>query len=214
MRNKYYVRQNGYKDCGPSCLLSIMKYYGCEASHEEVCLVLKTNEMGTTAYDIINGSRTFGFDGYGIHISSNDIFNNKMSFPIICHVKKDNMFHFIVIYGINKNKLYMMDPSSNKKTINIKDFENIYLRTSIYIYPVKNVKNEISKENIIYYFLSFIKLEKSKFIKLVIYSLVVILLGILSNYYSMLIIDYIIPNYNISIFLSISFIFLFTNSTY
>ena len=62
--NKYYVRQNGFKDCGPSCLLSIMKYYGCEASHEEVTYILKTDFDGTNAYNIINGARLFGFDGY------------------------------------------------------------------------------------------------------------------------------------------------------
>lgn len=27
MNKKLIVRQNGFKDCGPSCLLSIMRYY-------------------------------------------------------------------------------------------------------------------------------------------------------------------------------------------
>ena len=69
MNKKFIVRQNGFKDCGASCLLSIMKYYGLNASHEEVSYILKTNIDGTTAYDIINGCRSFGFDGYGIHYS-------------------------------------------------------------------------------------------------------------------------------------------------
>ena len=43
MDKKLIVKQNGLKDCGPSCLLSIMKYYGVEASHEEVSFILKTN---------------------------------------------------------------------------------------------------------------------------------------------------------------------------
>ena len=135
--NKYYVRQNGFKDCGPSCLLSIMKYYGCEASHEEVSYILKTDQNGTNAYNIINGSRSFGFDGYGIHLSYDEIIENKISFPIICHVKKDNMFHFIVVYKVKKNKLYIMDPSSNKEIINSDEFKNIYLNTSIFVYPVQ-----------------------------------------------------------------------------
>ena len=106
--NKYYVRQNGYKDCGPSCLLSIMKYYGCEASHEEVSYILKTNQEGTNAYNIINGSRSFGFDGYGSHITYEDIINKKISFPIICHVKMGSLYHFIVVYGVLKNKLIII----------------------------------------------------------------------------------------------------------
>ena len=56
---QYIVRQNGYKDCGPSCLLSVMKYYGLEASHEEVTMNLKTTREGTRAFNIINGSRVY-----------------------------------------------------------------------------------------------------------------------------------------------------------
>ena len=65
MSNNYIVRQNGYKDCGPACLLSIMKYYGYETSLDEISYILKTTKDGTNAYNIINGSRSFGFDGYG-----------------------------------------------------------------------------------------------------------------------------------------------------
>ena len=103
MNKKYIVKQNGYKDCGPSCLLSIMKYYGCEASHEEVTLNLKTTKEGTTALNIINGSRLYGFDGYGYHYSYEDIIDNKVNLPIICHINKNNMLHFIVIYKINRS---------------------------------------------------------------------------------------------------------------
>ena len=53
MDKKLIVKQNGLKDCGPSCLLSIMKYYGVEASHEEVSFILKTNINGTNALNII-----------------------------------------------------------------------------------------------------------------------------------------------------------------
>ena len=97
MNKKLVVHQNGYKDCGPSCLLSIMRYYGLEASHEEVSFSLRTNENGTSAYNIINGSKLYGFDGYGIHYTSDEIINNEINFPIICHVLKNNYYHFIVI---------------------------------------------------------------------------------------------------------------------
>ena len=47
LNKKLIVKQNGFKDCDPSCLLSIMKYYGFEASHEEVTFTLKTTVDGT-----------------------------------------------------------------------------------------------------------------------------------------------------------------------
>ena len=76
MNKKIIVRQNSFKDCGPSCLLSIMKYYNVEVSHEELTLKLKMDREGTNAYNIINVSKLYGFDGYGIHYTVDDIINN------------------------------------------------------------------------------------------------------------------------------------------
>ncbi len=210
MNSKYYVPQNGFRDCGPSCLLSVMKYYGCEASHEEVTEVLKTDREGTNAFNIINGSRLYGFDGYGIHISVSDIYNQKISFPIICHVLKDNMFHFIVVYKVEKDELYIMDPSSKINTITKEAFEKIYLSTSIFIYPIKDVSREISDEKLYKYLFNYIKIEKNLIIKLIIMSFIIILVGISINYFSMLIIDDIVPNYNIKYLIYISLMFLIT----
>jgi len=209
MSSNFFVRQNGFKDCGPSCLLSIMKYYGCEASHEEVTYLLKTDLDGTNAYNIINGARLFGFDGYGSHVSVDEIINKKIAFPIICHVLKNNCYHFIVVYNIKNNKLTIMDPSlTNFKKISREEFEKIYLKTSIVIYPIKNVKSSISNENIFTYLVDFIKLEKHKIIKMLIFSLISILFGIFINYYSMIIIDYVIPNFNINTLFKITIMFI------
>ncbi len=208
MSNKYFVRQNGFKDCGPSCLLSIMKYYGCEASHEEVTNVLKTDINGTNAYYIINGCKLFGFDGYGSHISVDDIYNKKVSFPIICHTLKKNIYHFIVVYGIKNNKLIIMDPSLNNYTkMSKEDFKNIYLNTSILIYPVKDVRCNVSNENILSHLFTYLKVEKNNIIKMIILSLIGILVGIFINYFSMLIVDYVIPNFNIRILIKLSIMF-------
>ena len=127
MNKKIIVKQNGYKDCGSACLLSIMRYFGLEASQEEVSYILKTDIDGTSAYDIINGCKSFGFDGYGIHYTYEEIINNQISFPIICHVKIDNMYHFIVVYKVKKDKIIIMDPASVKCKISKEYFKEIYL---------------------------------------------------------------------------------------
>ena len=207
MNKKLIVKQNGYKDCGPSCLLSIMRYYGLEASHEEISYILKTDINGTNAYNIINGSRLFGFDGYGIHYTYEEIINNKISFPIICHTKINNMYHFIVVYKVNKNKLIVMDPASSNITIKKEKFKEIYQDTSLVIYPVKKIPkitNHISLFNLIK---EYLKIEKINIIKIIILSILTIILGIMTNYYMLIGIDYILPNYNQKILLKTSVLF-------
>ena len=202
---KYIVKQNGYKDCGPSCLLSIMKYYGVEASHEEVTMNLKTTREGTNAFNIINGSRLYGFDGYASHYSYDDIINNKVTFPIICHCKKDNYLHFIVVYKVNRNSLIIMDPSSNITKITKEKFKEMYLNTSIIIYPVKQVNNNFTKDkNLIK---TYIWLNKNELLKILFINIFIILLGITLNYYSYIAIDYILPNYNHKLLISCTILF-------
>ncbi len=208
MNKRLIVRQNGFKDCGPSCLLSIMKYYGCEASHEEVAYILKTSNDGTNAFNIINGARSFGFDGYGIHYSYDEIVNNKVSFPIICHILKNNMYHFIVVYSVNKDKLIVMDPSSEISKLSKEEFKKVYLNTSIVIYPVKKFQKITKHQELFSYLLEYIKLNKNSAYKTIIFSIIAILLGILSNYYIMLCIDYILPNYTHSNFIKLTLFFI------
>lgn len=211
LNKKLIVKQNGFKDCGPSCLLSIMKYYGCEASHEEVTFTLKTEVDGTNAYNIINGSRLYGFDGYGIHYTYEEIINSEVSFPIICHVIKNNMYHFIVVYKKNKNSLTIMDPGSNITKITFDEFKNIYQETSLVIYPVKKVNNLVNKNKLLDVIIDYLKLEKKNLIMIISTSTTLIILSILINYFTLIIIDYILPNYNYSLLIKITISFLITS---
>ncbi len=211
LNKKLIVKQNGFKDCGPSCLLSIMKYYGFEASHEEVTFTLKTTVDGTNAYNIINGSRLYGFDGYGIHYTYEEIINSEVSFPIICHVIKNNMYHFIVVYKVNKNSLTIMDPGSNITKMTFDEFKKIYQETSLVIYPVKKVNNLVNKNKLLDVIIDYLKLEKKNLIMIISTSTILIILSILINYFTLIIIDYILPNYNYSLLIKITISFLITS---
>lgn len=211
LSKKLIVRQNGLKDCGPSCLLSIMKYYGCEASHEEVTFTLKTDIDGSNAYNIINGSKNYGFDGYGIHYTYEEIINNEISFPIICHIIKNNMYHFIVVYKVNKNNLTIMDPSTNITKISFEEFKSMYQNTSLVIYPIKKINNIRSKNKLLELIISYLNLENNKLFMTFILSILLIIISILLNYYSLIVIDYILPNYNLNILLKLTIMFLITS---
>ena len=211
LNKKLIVRQNGLKDCGPSCLLSIMKYYGCEASHEEVTFTLKTDLDGSNAYNIINGSRNYGFDGYGVHYTFDEIISGYVSFPIICHIIKNNMYHFIVVYKTSKGHLTIMDPSSSITKITHEEFASMYQNTSIVIYPVKKVNNYSDKNKLLECILSYVNIELPKIRKLIILSILLIMISIILNYYTLIVIDYILPNYKFNILVKLTIMFLLTS---
>lgn len=209
MNKKLIVRQNSFKDCGPSCLASIMKYYNIDVSHEELSLNLKMDREGTNAYNIINVSKLYGLDGYGIHISVDDIISGKIKLPIICHVLRNNYYHFIVVYKANNKHLTVMDPASNNDSLDIETFKNTYLNTSIVIYPVKKINVINNNKRLIDIIKIYLKKEIKIIIKIVLCSIIVVLLTCFLNTYTLLLIDYIIPNYTMKLLITITFIFLF-----
>ena len=49
---KKIVKQDGFKDCGPCCLLMIIKHYKGYYDIEELKNMCKTDKSGTTAYQL------------------------------------------------------------------------------------------------------------------------------------------------------------------
>lgn len=209
MQKYLEVKQNGYKDCGPSCLLSLIRYYGGNASIEELSLLLRTDNNGTTAYNLINGAKQLGFDGYGIKYTYEEIINSSYSFPIITHVLTNNMYHFIVIYGSNnKNTLYVMDPAIGNKKMKFEEFKKIYLGTSIVLYPVKKLAKLDNVKNITKYLFEYLYECKSEFVKFLFLSIITVLLSIVCSYYLQIVIDYILPYNSHEYLYIISYLFI------
>ena len=207
MDKKVIVKQNGENDCASACLLSIMRYYNSDAILDEISYVIRVNNNGTNAYNLINGSRYFGFDGYGMHYSYDEIISGSISFPIICHVLKNNMYHFIVVYAVKRNNLIVMDPSSDIHKISKEQFKNIYLDSSIVIYPVKKFNSLKERKNIKTFIFDYIMLEKKESIKTILLSFITLFLNIIINYYVLICLDIILPNYNAYYLITITIFF-------
>ena len=180
---KIVVKQNSSYSCATACVLSIIKYYGGSISYEELNVILNASKYGTNAYDILNGVKTIGFDGRGIKISFADLISYKIVTPLIAHVMKNKMYHFVVIYKIDKKRKTMdiMDPSEGLIKVNFDKFKKMYLSTVLEIIPVSNipkVKNDAILVSKIFKILSRYKILTFKIIFL---SILVIIFSLLSN---------------------------------
>ena len=52
MKKNYIVLQDGIKECGSACLLSIIRYYGGNISIERLLELTNTTKEGTNFYDL------------------------------------------------------------------------------------------------------------------------------------------------------------------
>ena len=164
------VLQDGIKDCGICCLLSIIRFYGGEVSKEYLRELTNTTKDGVTLYNLLEASKVIGFNAVGLSGKIEDI--NVNDLPCIAHININKKFkHFIVIYKINseKHQLTIMDPAKGKKTISFSEFNLLSSSNYLFITPRKKLPI-YNKKKIIY------RIIKNLFIsnKKVIFTLIIL----------------------------------------
>ena len=146
MRHKF-VRQQGIKDCGVTCLYNIIRYYKGNISIDKLRNLTKTDENGTSIYNIVDASNKLVFKSNAYMCKYNSL--NKISCPFIAHIKLDEKYdHFIIIKNIKKDKIIVEDPIRGKviydKNMFLKEWTNVVITFE----KTKDLVKENNKKNI------------------------------------------------------------------
>lgn len=213
------VLQDGIKDCGICCLLSIIRFYGGEVSKEYLRELTNTTKDGVTFYNLLNAAKEIGFSAVGLSGKIEDI--NVNNLPCIAHINISKKFkHFIVIYKINKEKrsITIMDPAKGKKTISFSEFNMLSSNNYLFINP--NKKLPIYKKKNIIYRITNTLIKSNKKIVIVIFTLTInfFLLTIILSFHFKYLLEYSI-NYQITtvvpkISILLAIVYLLKNLTY
>lgn len=183
-----FVRQENLKDCGAACLLMMMRRYGGNYPLEQLRELMKIDKNGTTAFNLIEAAKKVGFDARGYKCSD----YQELKCPSIAHVIMSKSYHhFVVIEKVDlKNEIITIgDPASGLKKYSFNEFNQIWTRVIITLYPIrkidnidiiKDVKKTISK--IIY---PYIKI----FIFIFVLSIIYTIFNIVNTFYFKIIID-------------------------
>ena len=134
------VLQDGFKDCGICCLLSIIRFYGGDVSKEYLRELTNTTKDGVSLYNLLYASIKLGFDSSGVMGTINEI--NVNNLPCIAHINVNKSIqHFIVVYKINKEKkqITIMDPAKGKKVISFSEFNLLTSKNFLFLTPKKKL---------------------------------------------------------------------------
>lgn len=184
MRHKF-VRQQGIKDCGVTCLYNIIRYYKGNISIDKLRNLTKTDNNGTSIYNIVEASNKLGLKSNAYMCKYNSL--NKISWPFIAHIKLDEKYdHFIVIKNIKKDKIIVEDPIRGKviydKNMFLKEWTNVVITFE----KTNDLVKENSKKNICVF--------KNRFI--ITCFLLVFIISILASIFSLLNSFYLSALYN------------------
>lgn len=192
------VNQDGIKDCGISCLLSIIRFYGGEVPKEYLREITHTTKEGVSLYNLLEGAKLLGFDAVGLTGNLEDIEVNNL--PCIVHfIVNKNYKHFVVLYEINKKKqeVTLMDPAKGKKIISVKEFNLLSSKNYLFLKPIKKLPRML-KKNIIYKNIKkIIKKNKITLFLIIFLTISYFIINLISSFHFKYILEYSI-NYNIS----------------
>lgn len=124
------VYQHDKKDCGPSCLSMISKYYGKSYPLQYLRSISHITKEGVSILGISEAANHIGIDSRSTKISLEDLYDNKELLPCILHWRKN---HFVVLRSITKNRLTgklvynIADPSHGLISLSEKTFKKSWL---------------------------------------------------------------------------------------
>ena len=185
MRKIPIVKQRDLRDCGPCCLLSVIKYYDGFIPLEKIRLDSYTDNNGTTAWHMINSLSKYGFDAYGSKVDIKDFNSKNLVLPLIAHLNlKNGLNHYVVIYKISKNNITVMDPYKGIVKMKHKDFFDIFSGIIISLFPKSDSIISYSNSKLKSKFFNILLSNNKKiFIKILSLNFLIVIFTILSGLY-------------------------------
>lgn len=206
-----FEKQSDLKDCGVCCLLMITRYYGGGVSREYLRNITNTTKDGVSAYNLLDGAKKLGFDGFGVNCKLEDLSDNYL--PCIAHViVKKSYQHFVVIYNINKKSkmLLVADPSKNKLTkLSFEEFNKISTGKFILIKPAKKITYVERNSFLSDLILKFLINNYKKIFVILFMSIIFTLFNIFCSFQLKILMEYVINYQNINNLIFIALVFLY-----
>lgn len=123
IKNFPFYKQPDSKDCGPTCLRIIAKYYGKIIELQQIRTLSETTREGSSLLGLSDAAEALGFRSLGMKISFETL-HKESPLPCIVHWNKQ---HFVVVYKVDKNKIYVSDPSHGLISYSKEDFIKFWI---------------------------------------------------------------------------------------
>ncbi|UMB53927.1 peptidase domain-containing ABC transporter [Lutibacter sp. A64] len=106
MRKFPNYKQTEAKDCGPTCIKIIAKYYGKIINTQQLRTLSETTREGSSLLGLSEAVESMGFRSLGVKLSFTKLLEAPL--PCIVHWNKN---HYVVVYKIKKGIIYISDPA-------------------------------------------------------------------------------------------------------
>ncbi len=193
--------QHDQMDCGPACLKIIAKYYGKTLSMKYLRDRCYITREGVSLFDIGQAAEVVGFRTLALKLNFEDL-RDKMPLPLVIHWKEK---HFVVVYKITRNKVYVSDPASGLLIYTHEEFKNAWLYdnnigAALLLETTPEFDNITNNETTasLTYFRRYLKPYHKYLFQVILGMFVGILIGVISPFINQSVVDFGIMGGNMS----------------
>jgi ATP-binding cassette subfamily B protein len=119
------VRQQDQSDCGVTCLLSVINFFGGKAKLEHLRELSGTSKQGATLLGLYQSANEIGLEAEAYEADLKNL--KKQTEPCILHVIKDGRLkHYVVCYGFSEGHFLISDPAEDVKRVKPEKLDEIW----------------------------------------------------------------------------------------
>ncbi len=167
------VQQAEEMDCGAACLSMICKHYKIPITLGKLREMANVTTEGATMDSLAHAGEALGFSTKGVRCTFKTLLSFKM--PFIAHWQG---YHYIIIYGLSKNHVWVADPGEGFKKLTVAEFEHGWTGNCLQFEQTTAPKIDIKTSSPWNRFVGYIKPQKKILRDLFIAALVIQLLGL------------------------------------
>jgi ATP-binding cassette, subfamily C, bacteriocin exporter len=203
------VRQHQSADCGPACLLSLVRYFGGRAYLDKIRLLCHTDYKGCRIYDLKTAAEKLGFKTSAFRYDKDKYPRNDL--PVILHCRlSNNMEHFIIVYKVKKERFLVADPAKGLSWLSRSELDKLWQSRVLLTFQKMTVYRDPAYMSDWMWLLSYIKRYEDHVLQIVFCGLVTIFSGFFTAFLMKTITEQVIPGKDDSLLkLSLLFMLIF-----
>jgi NHLM bacteriocin system ABC transporter peptidase/ATP-binding protein/NHLM bacteriocin system ABC transporter ATP-binding protein len=108
-------------ECGAASLAIILAYYGRHVPLEELRVECRVSRDGSNALYVKKTAEKYGLSGKGYQMKAEQLSGLRPPFLVFWE-----MNHFLVVEGMGRDRVYLSDPASGRRSVSFEEFTESY----------------------------------------------------------------------------------------
>ena len=193
------VQQAEEMDCGAACLAMVCKYFGVPMGLGKLRDLVNVSREGASLDSVAKAAEALGFSTRGVQSTLGAM--KSFDFPLIAHWEG---YHFVVVYGISSQHVWVADPGPGFRKLTIEEFEKGWTGTCLLFKPTNIESNAPAQESPWKRFVGYLTPHRSTVVHLFLAALVIQLLGLAPPIITQNILDKVIVHENTQLLLMLT----------